>query len=807
MDALIQDLRYAIRNLAARPGFALLMIGCLAVGIGVNSTIFSVVDTIAIRPLPFTDPEALVVPRGTQPASGTEDGGVSYPDLQDWIARTRSFTAIAATSGRSFTITVRGESERFQGSAVTANLFPMLGIQPMLGRGFRSDEDQFGAPDVVLLSHGLWQRKFLGDSSILGQTITINGRAHTVVGVMPPRFQFPGTAQLWVPVTPLEQKSARGNRSLSLVARLAPGASLDTAHRDLAAAASELAASYKEDEGWSATAVPLREELMPLDALLIVFTMMGAVSLVLLIACANVANLLLARATARQREIAVRTALGAGRGRIIRQLLTESVLVGLASAPLGIALAYVGLRMLMASVPPDAQLPYYINWDLNWRIVTYIGAVAVLTGLVFGLAPALQAADRNLHHSLKDGGRGTATSAQRNRTRNLLVIVEIALSLILLVGASLFVRSFLALQRADAGIDTGPLMTMRYFMSNEQYGSPEAMSRRTDDIVQRIEALPGVQSAFASNFVPLSGGGGDSAVATDLITPEPGRERTTTYFGVTSHALTTLGVPLLAGRDFTIAEGHQRSRVAIVNRIFATQFFPAQADVVGQRFRLLADPQQEWFTIIGLVGDITLWTVLDNEPTPFVFVPYPYMAVSNTGLTIRVSGGPPAAITSLVREEIRKADPLLPMFSPRTGDVNRALTYWQERLFGWMFSIFGGVALLLAAIGIYGVLSYSVAQRTQEIGVRMALGASRGDVFGLVLRQGMRLAGIGILIGVVVSFGVTRIVRSFLYNVTPTDPLSFIGTAIFLAVIAIFAGYLPARRATAVDPIIALRAE
>jgi predicted permease len=333
------------------------------------------------------------------------------------------------------------------------------------------------------------------------------------------------------------------------------------------------------------------------------------------------------------------------------------------------------------------------------------------------------------------------------------------------------------------------------------------MSRRTDDIVQRVESLPGVESAFASNFVPLSGGGGYSGVATDLITPEPGREQGTTYLGVTPHALQTLGIRLLSGRDFTASEGRLRSSVAIVNLVFAKQFFQGRADIVGQRFRFLDNPQPEWLTIIGLVGDITLWSVRDNEPAPFVFVPYPYMPVPNTGLTIRVSGGPPAAITSLVREEIRKSDPLLAMFNARTGEENRALTYWQERLFGWMFSIFGGVALLLAAIGIYGVLSYSVAQRTQEIGVRMALGAEAQSVQHMIVGQGMRIALLGVGLGLVSAFGLTRIIASFLFGVTTRDPLVFVAVPLLLSGVALVGVWLPARRASQIDPAEALRAE
>jgi putative ABC transport system permease protein len=684
----------------------------------------------------------------------------------------------------------------------------MLGIDPILGRHFSPDDDRPGAAAVVMLSHGVWQRRFLGDASIVDRSILVNGTPHRVIGVMPERFQFPELAQLWLPLTPIEFASPRGQRNARVFARLKPGVSIDSARRDLGDVAARLAVVFPEDKDFSATAIELRDDLMPADVKLMVGTMMGAVSLVLLIACANVANLLLARATARQREIAVRTAIGAGRGRIVRQLLTESVLIALASAPLGAALAYVGLRWLTASIPPEGQVPYYVNWDMNWRVVSYTGLVAVVTGVLFGLAPALHAADANLHRSLKDGMRGGSGGARRNRLRNTLVIAEIALSLVLLVGASLFVRSFLNLQSAGAGIDTRPLMTLRFFMSGDQYISEEARVRRVEDIVRRVEALPGVEAAFASNLVPLSGGGAGGPVEPEGMIVEPGKEPNIDYIAVTPHMFRTLGVPIASGRDFHDIEGATRSRVAIVNRALAHYLWPNRPDVVGLRFRFVNGADREWVTVVGLTSDFHVYSVRDENVPTMAFVSYPYGAFPNTGLTIRVSEGvPPPSIMSAVREEIRRSDSLLPLFNVRTGEENRRITFWQDRLFGWMFSLFGAIALLLASIGIYGVLSYSVAQRTQEIGVRLALGASRRDVFRLVLLQAARLAAIGIALGAAGAALVTPLVRTIVYDVTPTDPVSFVGTALFLTLVAVAAGYLPARRATSVDPIVALRVE
>jgi len=805
MDTLLQDLRYAFRTLVTNPGFAALTIVCLALGIGVNSTIFSVVDTVAIRPLPFRDPEQLVALHTTHQANGIERGGVSYRDLQDWKARTRGFADIAAVSGRSLTLADNDEPERFNGATITANMFPMLGVQPILGRQMRPEEDTPGGPRVLIMSHGVWQRRYAGDPSVIGRTITVNGNPHTVIAVMPPKFQFPEQAQLWIPKTPIEHATPRANRNLQVMARLKPGVSFADARRDIAAVGDQLAREERDDQGWGATARNLRDDMVPSDIRLIVMTMMGAVTLVLLIACANVANLLLARASVRHREIAVRAALGAGRGRIVRQLLTESLLIAIASAPLGVAIAYLGLEWLTASIPPQNQAPYYIDWSMNPRIVVYTVAIALVTGVVFGLVPALQAARTNLQDSLKDRGAGAGGS--RNRLRAALVVAEIALSLVLLVGASLFIRSFLNLQDARAGLETAPLMTMRFYMPGDQYESPDAMIRRVDDVVRRVEALPGVVSAMASNMVPLSSGGSGGGVVPEGVAIEAGKEPNISYYAVTPHLLKTLNVPIVAGRDFTDAEGQGRSGVAIINGVFGKRLWPNRTDFVGQRFRLLEDKQNQWITVVGLVGDFRLFSVRDGKPSPYAFLSYPYEPTRNTGLTIRVAGGSPAGITSAVRQEIRKSDPTLPIFNVQTGEEARLNTFWQYRLFGWMFSIFGAIALTLASIGVYGVLSYAVSQRTQEIGVRMALGASRQNVFALIVSHGAKLAAIGIVCGVVGAFGVTRVVRTLLYNVSATDPLSFVATAAFLAVVAVLASYIPARRATGVDPMIALRAE
>ena len=808
MDALRQDVRYAVRGLLRSPGFTSLIVLCLALGVGINSTVFSIADNVSLRPLPFNQPDRLLVVYSTQPAGTVERGRVSYADYRDWKEQTSSFDELAAYAYRGLSITEGVESERFQAAAVTWNLFALLGETPVLGRHFTEDEDGPGATPVVIMSHGLWQRRYAADPKVIGRTIVVDGAPHTVVGVMRPRFQFPQIAQLWVPLMPLERASSRRERTLIPVARLAAGATVDVANSELAAVAGRLAQTHRDDEGWSARALPLRDELMPVPLRVATTAMLGAVSLVLIIACANVANLLLARAAGRQREIAVRMSLGAGRARLVRQLLTESVLLALLSAPLGLLLAYAGLEAILAAIPPSVIVPYYVDWTMNVRVVVYTTAIALVTGLLFGLAPALQAARASLTASLKDGTHGSGHSRLRGRLRNTLVIVEVALSLMLLIGASLFVRSILNIHNADPGFDSARLMTLRMFMASDAYATPEAITARADDVVRRVEALPGVTAAFAANLVPLSWGGGNSGIIGAGTTFEAGKEPRASFFGATSHALAALEQNVVSGRAFTDSEALTRSGVALVNRAFAARIWPAQSDIVGRRFRLVTAPPDEWHTVIGVVSDFQPSLLRDRGVVePLAIVPFPYQAGREVGLTIRVAGASPASITGSVRRAIGAADAAIAIFEVRTGEENREGRLWAPLFLSWMFSIFGTAALFLAGIGVYGVLSYSVSQRTQEFGLRMALGASRSSVLGLVVGQGARLATIGLIVGAAGAFGVTRGVQTLLYTVTTTDPVSFIGTGLVLAAVTMLAGCVPALRATSVDPVIALRAD
>jgi putative ABC transport system permease protein len=803
---LFQDVRFAVRTLRQHPGFTALAVICLAFGIGVNASIFSVVDGVLLQPYPYPDASRIIVLNSTNLKQKINRAGVSYADFKDWRDQNTTLSGMAAFTGRSLTIADgSSDPERFLGASVSWNLFSLLGTPPALGRDFGPEDDRPGAEPVVLLSDDVWRRRYDADPSVVGRSISINGRAHTVIGVMPPKFMFPENQRLWVALAPYAEKTPRNERNHQIFARMKPGVTVDQALTDLKGIASRLETTYPtQNEGWSALIRPLRSWMLPNQVELMILAMMSAATLVLLIACANVANLFLARASVRHREISLRAALGAGRWQIVRQLLIEAVIIGLISAPLGIVLARLGLYLIDLGIPPDS-IPYFIHWGLDSRTLAYTLGVSMLTGIVFGLVPALQATRSNLQESLKEGSRG-ATGGRRARLRNGLVVAEVSMSLILLVGASLFVRSFLNMQNAVVGFDTAPLMTMRFYLPGASYEAADAKARRVQDIVRRVEGLPGVQAAFASNFVPLGGGGSGGDVLVEGKSYESGKEPSITFVAASPHLRQTLGVALVSGRDLTEAEEVTRTPVAIINQAMAKRVW-ADVDPLGRRFRLKGDTNPDWFTVVGIVTDFRHFQGDSGEDVfPSAYVPYSFDPTLNTGLTIRVAGSP-AQITGSVREAIRSADATLPMFQVSTMEDLRQRSFWQDKLFGWMFSVFGAIALLMASVGVYGVLSYSVSQRVQEIGVRVALGAERRDVMKLIVWQGLKLGALGIVLGVLGAAGLTQFLKSVLFNVTPTDPLSFGGVAAFLIAVALAASYIPARRAMAVDPIVALRGE
>jgi putative ABC transport system permease protein len=802
-----QDIRHAARTLRFNPGFTAVTTICLALAIGVNTMIFSVVEGVLVEPLPFNDPDRIMQLNESNPQGGIWRAALSYPNLRDWRDRSRSFSAIAGIAQRSFALADRGQAERYDGAAISWELFSLLGVAPALGRDFVADDDRPGAEPVVLLSDEIWQVRYHADAAIVGRPVSVNGRPHTIVGVMPPNFAFPIYQKVWVPLAPLVHEEPRDRRGLMTVARLATGVSMDAAGEEVKAIAAQLAREYPlTNNQWTAAIRPIKDVFIPAEVRLVLLTMMGAVTLVLIIACANVANLMLARAAARRREMSIRAAIGAGRLRIARQLLTEAILLALLAVPPGMAIAYVGNELTRRAIPPD-DIPYVIDWAIDTRVLLYSIGVALLTGIIFGLAPALQTARLNLQTALKEGGRGTGGVGPRARLRSGLVIGEIALSLVLLVGASLFVRSFINLRDADVGFDVRSLMTLRFFMTGDAYARDETRAQRVEEIVRRVEALPGVAAAFASNLVPISGGGGGGRLIVPGRSYPAGEEPFIGFTAVTPHLLETLQLTLTRGRTFTTAEGQARQPVALVNETMASRIWP-NVDPIGRQFRIDDPAIAESFTIIGVVRDFRHFEVSPGEEAEpaNAYVPYPYAPTPNTGLTIRVAGEP-AAITAAVRDEIRRIDDTLPLFAVRSMVEVKRLSSWQFGLFGWMFSAFGAVALLLAVTGVYGLLAYAVSQRTQEIGVRVALGAGRRDVMRLIVGQGLGLAAVGIVLGLIGSFGVTRVIGSLLYNITPTDPVTFAGASLFIVVVALFASYVPTRRAIGVDPLVALRSE
>jgi putative ABC transport system permease protein len=598
---LIQDLRFGVRTALKNKGVTGLAVLCLAIGIGLNTMIFSVTDGILIQPLPYHAPDRIVVLHTTQKENNERFGGFSWLELRDWQERAQSFGMVAGIQYRSFTVSDGGDADRYSGAAVSHQLFPLLGKSPTLGRGFSADDDRQGAEPVVLISDDLWKRRYNSDRTIVGRAIQVNSRPHTVIGVMPPQFRFPENQYLWLPLSEFAVSQNRGARDLDVFARLRDGVTIEQAQREGDSVAAGLASAFPDtSKGRGIWVRPLRNWAIPDDVTLIILTMMGAVTMVLLIACFNVANLMLARASSRSREMSIRTALGAGRGQILRQLLTESVIVGLLSVPLGMAFAAGGLKLMDMSIPPD-DIPYFIHWELNLRALLYAIGVAGLTGIIFGLAPAIQASKADLQEALKEGGRGTAGGG-RAWIRNTLVVAEVALSLLLLIGASLFVRSFFGLQQANGGFDAAPLMTMRYYMPNEQYATPESKVQRTEDILRRVEALPGVQAAFASNLVPLSGGGGFSSILIEGRPFEKGKEPGIEYIGVSPHMLKTLGLSVVRGRELTDAEAMTKTPYAVINQAMVRKFWPTE-DPLGRRFRTLNEADGGWFTIVGVVPD------------------------------------------------------------------------------------------------------------------------------------------------------------------------------------------------------------
>jgi putative ABC transport system permease protein len=807
-DALVRDVRFAARTLRRSPAFTTIAVVCVALGVCVTTTIFSAVHGILIRPLPYERADELISVYAQNPAREIRGSNVSYPDYISWRDANRSFSELALWTWSSHAFSGDGgEAERVEGASVTSNLLPMLGVRPMLGRQFLPEEEEDGKDNVVLLGYGLWQRRFGGDRSVVGRTITVNGRSYIVVGVMPRRFNFPERGEAWVPFgAPKRAMEQRGSRQYAgALGRLKPGVTLARARADLATLSAELQRVYPDDNvGWSAELVPLRDDLVgDLRRALLVFA--GAVGLVLLIACANVANLMLARGATRHREIAIRVAVGAGRGRLVRQVLTESLVLAAAGGALGAALSYFGVRLLRLAFPEN--LPFYISLELDRTALAFAVLATTLAGVLFGIAPAMRATQVDLTASLKEGGRGSGVGASRSRMRASLVVAEVALSVVLMIGAILLIRSYRALEGTTLGFDEHGILSLRISLPNVKYDNPARVSAFYDRLLERIRALPGVESVGAAQGTPFSGWDVHYTLTVEgRPAAGPGEELDAHSQSVTPDYLRTIGVPILRGRGLAPTDRDTLAPVGVVNEIFVKRMLGG-ADPIGKRVKLGgAASTAPWVTIVGVMRDYRHYR-LPDEMDAAIFLPATVDPPSTLSLAIRTRLPDPHSIVPAVRAAMRELDPGVPAFRIQTFDEVVSRSLWRQRLQGEVLGVFAALALILASVGLYGVIAYAVTQRTRELGVRMALGATRGHVLGLVLGQGARLTLLGVALGTVAALALTRVVASLLYGITPTDPLTFLAVPTALAAVAVLASYAPARRAMKVDPLVAMRAE
>ena len=814
METLIQDIKFGLSMLVKSPSMSIVATIALALGIGANTAIFSVVNAVLLQPLPFPNPDSLMAVYETNQRRGTIRGSHSYPNFFDIRSQNTVFERIATYRTSDFIMTGRGEPARLMGAVTTADLFPLLGISPMLGRTFLAEEDKPSEGGrVVVLSHRLFQTRFGGDQSILNQQITLDGVSFTVVGVMPPAFEFPiqnEPVELWTTIAgdssgadPITAQ--RGAHFLNAIARLKPNVTPEAAQSDLNAIGARLEKEYPDTNALrgfrlESSLTALVGEVRP--RLLI---LLGAVACVLLIACANVANLLLARATSRHKEMAVRAALGASRLRVIRQLLTESVLLSLVGGAVGLLLAVWWADLLVALGKED--IPRAVQVGIDWRVLGFTLGVSLVTGVIFGLAPAFHSSKTDLVESLKDGGRGTSEGAKRNRMRSVLAVSELAVAVVLLVVAGLLIKSLWRLQNVDSGMQPDNVMTFSLALPETRY-KWDKQSRFYGDLKTRLESSPGVQSASTILPLPLSGDRFSISFQIEGREVAPKDEPSADFFITGVGYFRTMGIPIVKGRDFEQRDQHGSPPVIIITEEFARQYFPNE-DPLGKRVHPgIASIEGEDSTmreIVGVVGNIRNRT-LDAEPTPAYYVPQTQVPFSQMAVVVKTSNEPRTLVSGMTKE-VAAMDADLPMFGVKTMHEYLSSSVAGPRFNTTLLSIFAGVALVLTLVGLYGVMSYSVAQRTNEIGIRLALGAQTRDVLLMVVKQGSILILLGLTIGLAGAFAATRLIESLLFGVTAKDPFTFAAAAVLLAVVALLACYIPAWRATKVDPLQALRYE
>ena len=810
MDALWKNIAYSVRMLLKKPSVTIVAIIAIGLGIGANTAIFSVVNRVLLQPLPYQQPEQLVKLATEQRNQALDGRGTfSVPDFFD-VQKSSTTLQYVATVQRSGTIiTQGGDPERVIGAAVSSDYFSVLSVKPELGRVFTRDEDKPGAPQVVLLSHGLWQRRFGGDQNIIGREIDLGGKT-TVIGIMPAGFEYPISDEnqdFWEPIFSAafmtkETREERSNRLLDVIARLKPGVTVAQAKADLDLLSRQVEGQSPESNtNVIFNAVSMHEDITReyRPALLV---MLGAVGLVLLIACANVANLLLARAVARQKEVAIRMALGASRRRIASQLLTESVLLALAGGVVGLLLASWGTDLLVAYGPAD--VPRLREVGIDAPVLAFTFGMATLTGILFGLVPALQASRPDPGNMLKETGRGLSHGA-RNHVRSALIVSEVALSLMLLAGAGLLINSFWRLLHTDAGFDPSSVLALDIPLSRATYTKAEQRSAAFQQLIQRMKNVPGVRDASVVSNVPLTDFDVEVSFQIEGRPPyKPGEEATADYTVASGEYFRTMNIALLRGRVFTDADAANSPQVMVVSNAFAKHYFPND-DAIGKR--LIMDGEDKTpREIIGVVGDVRR-KGLDIDVQPEMYVSYLQQPDRRMNLVLRTEARDASLLTQAARAEVKAFDPAQIIWRVQTLEQLLGTSVAPRKFNMLLLAIFASVALILAAIGLYGVMSYSVSWQTHEIGIRMALGANRGDVLGLVVRQGMKMALIGLALGLVGAFLVSRVLIGMLYGISPTDPLTFTGVSIVLLVVALLACLIPARRATRVDPIVALRAE
>ncbi|HYY56002.1 MAG TPA: ABC transporter permease [Pyrinomonadaceae bacterium] len=813
MSTFWQDLRYGARMLLRKPGFTVVAVITLALGIGANTAIFTVVNAVLLRSLPYAQPEQLVRIGGTNLQRNKTLGTLSPQDFYDWRDRNTVFESIAAYDSWSPSLTGTGEPERLAAGRVSSSFFNVLKAEPALGRAFLPSEEQRGNHLVAILSYGLWQRRFGADAGLVGRTIMLNGAAYTVIGVMPKGFespQFSGIGfeqpELWAPFAPdLSQWSRSGRAVDAAIARLKPGVTTEQAQAEMHLIARQLQQQYPEDNaGEDVTIASLHGQLVgKIRSALMVFLV--AVGFVLLIACANVANLLLARAAVRQREMAIRTALGAGRYRIVRQLLTESVLLSVVGGVLGLLLALWATDYLVAL--GSDSIPRLGAITLDMRVLGFTTALTLLTGVAFGLAPALQSSNPDLNETLKESGRTSTGGTGRQRLRSLLVVSEIALSLLLLIGAGLLLKSFLRLQRVDPGFDPHGVLTMSVFLPGTKYPEESQHVAFFDQVQERAASLPGVEAVGMVSNLPVSGNFDTvSFYIEGRPAPAPENVPDLERYTINSDYFRAMGIGLLSGRPFGPEDRAGALPVAIVSETAARRFWPGESPL-GKRIRTnnVESPENPWRTIVGVVGDVRHYG-LDIAPEPQFYLPHRQNPTQFMTLVVRSANNPESQIAP-VREQIWAIDKDQPVFGVKTMESFVAESIAPRRFTMLLLSLFAGVALLLAIIGLYGVMSYAVTQRTHEIGVRMALGAQGGDVLKMIVGHAMTLVVVGVVAGLLAAFALTRVIASFLYGVSATDPWTFVGVPLLLCAVAAAASYIPARRATKVDPMVALRYE